>query len=256
MILEDQRNNFGVDRVTAKDVRPFPSEIRHSQFYYLDKFLLLSSSNSLFLFTHHLDPNKSDLKRYKTASRYKLVKELVISEVQSIVTTSAVNAFYSHLVLSACSDKSIDVVDLNVGSSALRISEAHEGRIHTIAQNQGSRHSALSSSAAYDLFLTAAVGPNEGVKLWDLRCPNLPVRRFDRHVNRALPTCGAAFSPCGRFLASASEDNHAYLYDISTGDLVEKYRSKDNSSVTHVAFHPRLMQMFMTTLNGNLYLLA
>ena len=52
------------------------------------------------------------------------------------MTASTVNAFYSHLVLSACSNKSIDVMDLNVGKSLLRIEDAHESKIHTIAQNQ------------------------------------------------------------------------------------------------------------------------
>lgn len=52
------------------------------------------------------------------------------------MAASTVNAFYSHLVLSACSNKSIDVLDLNVGRSLLRIEDAHESKIHTVAQNQ------------------------------------------------------------------------------------------------------------------------
>ena len=194
MTFQDRRNNFTVDKVAPrKDAAPFPAELRHAQFYYLDKFVLLSSANKFYLYTHHLDAAKNDLQRYKTSSRYKLVKEYEVEDVQSIVSASAVNSFYSHLALSACSNKSVDVLDLNVGSSILRIEDAHEAKIHTVAQNQGSRHSALSSAEAYNLFLTASVGVNEGVKLWDLRRPRFPVRMFHKHVNRVLPTCSAAF---------------------------------------------------------------
>ena len=137
MVFEDRRNNFAVDKVTPqKDQKPFPAELRHAQFYYLDKFLLLASANKFFLYVHYLDAAKNDLQRYKTGSRYKLVKEYEVEDVQAIVAASAVNSFYSHLALSACSNKSVDVLDLNVGRSLLRIEDAHEAKIHTVAQNQ------------------------------------------------------------------------------------------------------------------------
>ena len=84
MIFEDRRNNFAVDKVTpkGKDQQPFPSELRHAQFYYLDKFILIASANKLFLYVHFLDATKNDLQRYKTGSRYKLVKEYEVEDVQ------------------------------------------------------------------------------------------------------------------------------------------------------------------------------
>ena len=137
MIFEDFRNNFAVDKVTPpKDRKLFLAELRHAQFFYLDKFLLLASGNKLYLYSHFLDASKNDLQRYKTGSRYKLVKQYEVEDVQAVVAASAVNSFYSYLALSACSNKSVDVLDLNVGQSLLRIEDAHEARIHTVAQNQ------------------------------------------------------------------------------------------------------------------------
>jgi WD40 repeat protein len=136
MVIDDQINNLGVDKVVAKDADPFPGEIRHAQFFYLDKFIFLTSSNKLFLYTFHLNSTKNDLKRYLTNSRYKLVGIFPIEGVQCIQTASAVNSFYSYIALCACSNKSVEAMDLNRGSSMLRIEDAHEAKIHTLVQNQ------------------------------------------------------------------------------------------------------------------------
>ena len=84
MVFQDKRNNFSCDKVTpkGKDLQPFPTELRHAQFYYLDKFIIVASANKLFLYLHYLDGTKNDLQRYKTASRYKLVKEYEVEDVQ------------------------------------------------------------------------------------------------------------------------------------------------------------------------------
>lgn len=42
---------------------PFPKEIKNAQFYYMDRFLILTSSNTLYMYKYHLDPTKQDIKR-------------------------------------------------------------------------------------------------------------------------------------------------------------------------------------------------
>lgn len=85
-------------------------------FYYLDKFLLLSSSNSLYLYNYHLDPaHTDDIKRYmygvsptelllpvchcryRNLCGYKLVQPLVMEDMQTITAVAAINDFLSRI---------------------------------------------------------------------------------------------------------------------------------------------------------------
>lgn len=43
----------------------FSKPIRSAQFYYLDKFLLLASGRSLYMYLYNLDGTRDDIKRYK-----------------------------------------------------------------------------------------------------------------------------------------------------------------------------------------------
>ncbi|KAJ7411719.1 WD repeat-containing protein 27 [Willisornis vidua] len=60
---------------------------------------------------------------------------------------------------------------------------------------------------AYNLFMTTAAG--DGIKLWDLRTLRCE-RRFEGHSSRCYP-CGIAVSPCGRFIASGSDDKYVFI---------------------------------------------
>jgi WD40 repeat protein len=99
------------------------------------------------------------------------------------------------------SNKSVDVIDMNVGRSVRYMGDCHTRPPHWAGLNKGSRGVAH-PSWAYDLFLTAA--PTDGVKLWDLRS-NRCVRCLSAHVNRCHAVT-AEFSPCSRFIATGSED--------------------------------------------------
>lgn len=47
-----------------QDNSPFPKEITQAEFYYVDKFVLLSCGNSLHLYKYHIDVRqKDDVKR-------------------------------------------------------------------------------------------------------------------------------------------------------------------------------------------------
>ncbi|XP_066282972.1 WD repeat-containing protein 27-like [Branchiostoma lanceolatum] len=176
LTISSTNHNFAADKddgkpSSAKENRAFPHPVRHAQFYYMDKFVLLSCGSAISMFKFHLDQTKDDIKRYQTKSRYKLVKTLTMEKTQQITALSAVNGFYSCI-----------------------LSMATKGR-------PGSP-SVSHPSSAYDLFLTAAL--TDGIKLWDLRT-NRCVRRYEGHLNRAYP-CGLTMSPCARFIATGAED--------------------------------------------------
>ncbi|XP_019405464.1 PREDICTED: WD repeat-containing protein 27 isoform X2 [Crocodylus porosus] len=102
---------------------------------------------------------------------------------------------------------------------------------------------------AYNLFMTTATG--DGIKLWDLRTLRCE-RRFEGHTNRCHP-CGIAISPCGRFIASGSEDKCAYIYEMHSSTFSHKLTGH-TESVINVAFNPASAQLTTATLDGKLQL--
>uniref|UniRef100_I3JTZ2 WD repeat domain 27 n=1 Tax=Oreochromis niloticus TaxID=8128 RepID=I3JTZ2_ORENI len=198
----------------------FSKPIRGAQFYYLDKFVLLASGPSLYLYLYNLDITRDDIKRYHQRSVSTLAGCFTTTSATDIIALSAINDFFSHIVLVCGSDRSIQVFDMNKGTVASEVPDAHSRAIHCITQNKGS---AFSSQApdSYNLFLTSAV--TDGMKIWDLRTLRC-VRRYENHVNRCQP-CSSAISPCGRFIATGSEDNC-----LLTGTLDGKLRLFKSSS--------------------------
>ncbi len=62
------------------------------------------------------------------------------------------------------------------------------------------------------------------------------VSRFASHQNHALPVT-ATFSPCGRFIATGSEDKCAYVYDLRSSSPLHKFKGHSDT-VSTVAYHP------------------
>ncbi|KAF4793384.1 WD repeat domain 27 [Turdus rufiventris] len=116
------------------------------------------------------------------------------------------------IVLTAGSNRALEVFDLNAGCSTAVIQEAHVRSVHQICQNKGSSFS-TQQLEAYNLFLTTASG--DGIKLWDLRTLRCE-RRFEGHSSRCYP-CGIAVSPCGRFIASGSDDKYRIFTKTCVG---------------------------------------
>ncbi|KAA8583911.1 hypothetical protein FQN60_015119, partial [Etheostoma spectabile] len=188
----------------------FSKPIRSAQFYYLDKFLLLASGPSLYLYLYNVDITHDDIKRYQQRSLIKLARCITTTSATDITALSSINDFFScifflavsDIVLVCGSDRSIQVFDMNRGTVASALPDAHSRAVHCITQNKGSMFSTQAPDS-YNLFLTSAV--TDGVKIWDLRTLRC-VRRYENHLNRCHP-CSSAISPCGRFIASGSEDN-------------------------------------------------
>jgi WD40 repeat protein len=61
--------------------------------------------------------------------------------------------------------------------------------------------------------------------------------RLRGHHNRMHPL-GAAISPCMRYVATDSEDNSCYIYDVRQGRPVERIWGSHRDTVADVAFLP------------------
>ncbi|XP_023267499.1 WD repeat-containing protein 27-like [Seriola lalandi dorsalis] len=226
----------------------FSKPIRGAQFYYLDKFLLFASGPSLYLYLYNVDITRDDIKRYQQRSVVKLARCLTTTSPTDITALSAVNDFFSYIVLLCGSDRSIQVFDMNKSTVSSELPDAHSRAVHCITQNKGSMFS-TQSPESYNLFLTSAV--TDGVKIWDLRTLRC-VRRYENHLNRCHP-CSSAISPCGRFIASGSEDNCAYVYDIRSSSYLHKLQ-KQSDTVLSVTFNPATPELLTGTLDGKLRL--
>lgn len=205
--------------------------------------------------------------------------------LQVITTHAAVNAFHSQLALFAGSDRSLSICDMNRASVVKTYAHAQKKPIHRIVINQGSSfiahqqgcfclfafahvsHSTCSlfllilihKSASlffslahmqadfYNTFFTAAIG--DGVSMWDVRAPGC-VRRFTGNISRACPV-GVDVSPCGRFLAAGSEDRAAYIFDVGSGQLVQRLTGHTDM-VTDVAFSPVKPYLATTSQDGQI----
>ncbi|XP_020488469.2 WD repeat-containing protein 27 [Labrus bergylta] len=226
----------------------FSKPIRSAQFYYLDKVILLASGPSLFLHLYNVDVTRDDIKRYHQRSAVKLTGSFTTTQATDITAMSAINDFYSHIVLVCGLDRSIQVFDMNKGTVASELPDAHSRVVHYITQNKGSMFSTQAPDS-YNLFLTNAV--TDGMKIWDLRTLRC-VRRYENHLNRCHP-CSSAISPCGRFIATGSEDNCAYVYDIRSSSFLHKLQ-RHSDTVLSVTFNPATPELLTGTLDGNLRL--
>ncbi|XP_077439052.1 WD repeat-containing protein 27 [Vanacampus margaritifer] len=226
----------------------FSKHIKAAQFYYLDKFLLLGSGDSLHMYLYHVDVTHDDIKRYQQRSFVKLSSCFSTSAGADITDLSTVNDFFAYIVLASVSNRSIQVFDMNKGIVAAEVPDAHSRAVHCITQNKGSMFS-TQAPESYNLFLTSAV--TDGLKLWDLRTLRC-VRRYDNHVNRCH-SCSSAISPCGRFIACGSEDKCAYVYDIRSSCYLHKLQ-RHSETVLSVAFNPATPQLLTGTLDGKISL--
>ncbi|XP_073194067.1 WD repeat-containing protein 27 isoform X2 [Lepidochelys kempii] len=226
----------------------FHKSIRFAQFYYIDTFILLCCGAEFHLLSYYLDTSKDDLKRYKQRSICKSVQKFPMASTVEITSLSAINDFYSYIILTAGSNRALEVFDLNAGCSAAVIPDAHSRSAHQICQNKGSAFS-TQPLEAYNLFMTTATG--DGIKLWDLRTLRCE-RRFEGHINRCHP-CGIAVTPCGQFIACGSEDKSAYIYEMRSSTFSHKLAGH-TESVINVAFSPSSPQLTTATLDGKLQL--
>ena len=215
----------------------------------MDKFVLLITGNLLCMYKYLVDRAKDDIKRYLTKSRYKLVKSWE-TDSQNFTALTAVNTFYSHLAICAGSNRNIEIYDVNEGRIAHIFTDTHSKPVHTIALNEGSAYTSQPQEAL-NVFATSAT--LDCIKLWDVRSKRC-VLRLQGHSNQAHG-CGIAFSACGTYLGSGSEDKVAYVYDVRQGTFCQRLRGHTDV-VSSVAFHPARPLLATGATDGKLLLFS
>lgn len=238
-------SSSGNKSLTPTENKPFDKEIKHAQFFYQDKFILVTHGPELSLYKYHITPDKDDIKRYLSRNRYKLAASWQTSS-SSFTGAAGVNTFFSHLVICTTSGRSMEVYDLNKSALAKVFTECHSRPAHCVTINGGSCY-ASQPPEAHSVIATAS--PTDPVKLWDLRTKT-NVQSLHGHINNAY-SCQVAFSPCGNFLASGSEDQMVYVFDLRKGTYIERLRGH-NEVVTSVAFHPGYPLLASGSLNGRI----
>ncbi|XP_005094502.1 WD repeat-containing protein 27 [Aplysia californica] len=238
-------DSAGLSASASSENSLFRKEMKHAQFFYMDKFILLINGPQLFLYKYFVSPQRDEIKSYQSQNRYKIVSQWEAGST-SFTACAAVNTFFSHLVVCATTARDIEVYDLNKSVLAHTFSGAHNRPAYCVTINEGSCFASQPSDAHN---VVASVAPNDPVKIWDLRTKS-NVQALVGHSNGAV-NCQIAFSPCGNYLASGSEDKLVYIYDIRMGTYCERLRGH-NEVVCSVAFHPAQPLLASGGVNGKL----
>lgn len=198
----------------SKKCDKFTRGISYGQFYYMDKFLLMSFGNSFGLYSYHVDRGpRDDVKRYVDKNLYKLVSLFNISEAQSLTCLATPNNVYSYIVLACGSDKTIRIFDMNVGGCCRKIQNAHTRPISSLVLNTGSSYAQPEN---YNRFFTTA--PTDGIKLWDLRSCECCLKLKSHEDNYVNPF---DVSSNGWYLATSGDDKKIHIYDIRKMEIVQ-----------------------------------
>ena len=133
--------------------------------------MLSSCANSLYVHQIGL-PNQSEKSSAELSDNFwfKRAATIELNNCKTVNTFSAVNEFHSYLVLAACSDRSLRIVDLNKQAESQIIPRIHSHKVHKILQVTGGHNQngfEPGCSSLYNIFLTGA--QSDGIKLWDLR---------------------------------------------------------------------------------------
>jgi WD40 repeat protein len=200
-------------------------------FIFQDQFLISSSSN--FLYIHQIGLAGQSESDASENFWFKRSATIEMDNCKTVNTFSAVNDFHSYIVLAACSDRSLRIIDLNKEAVTQVLPRIHQHKVHKILQvTSGCSQDEFrpGSSSLYNIFITGAL--SDGIKLWDLRQLRaqprhepLCVQRFDwpgSDGGRLAP--GFDLSPCLKYLTVASEDGFCYVFDTRKpgGGYIEK----------------------------------
>mmetsp|Transcript_5240 Transcript_5240/g.9262 ORF Transcript_5240/g.9262 Transcript_5240/m.9262 type:complete len:751 (+) Transcript_5240:258-2510(+) len=241
--------------------------VTQASFYYLDKFVLVGCGSQVRLHQYLVDedcavPSKN-LKAQQQKNRRKQQnggpspnQRIVANwdsktEAKTVTSFSAINSFLSHLVVVARSDRSIVVIDTgaNTYSRLIPSTDTDDRATHTIVLPNSTTYASHPTSA-YDMFISSSTSAGGSISVWDLRARER-VQCLQGHKNRVHPV-GAAISPCMRYIATGSEDNSCYIYDIRKGQPVERLWDKHRDTVSDVAYHPLHPQLVTACFDGKL----
>lgn len=241
-----------------RDRTAYRQDVVDAQFFYMDKFVLNATGNSIRLYQYTLDTRFADSKRQKSGrkknaslsemknqSRKSKVGHWEFSDFQQVKAVTCINgSLLSHSIVLSGSDRSIRVFDVATEQTARVIMNAHERSIHTLALPRASCYTSHPSNY-YDLLLSSSF--TSVIHLWDLRTDYCAMQ-FNQHKNR-IHSIGMAFSPCMRYMTTGSEDRKAVTYDLRTGRALH-YLSRHTDVVTSVAYNPLHPQLATASYDG------
>ena len=197
----------------------FSGDVSHASFFYMDRFVLLSYRRALHLYTYALPPPPNSLRdkgiadldvqrRKVIGGSFKHVLAMDNTECVSVTDAIAHNAFQSHLIIAALSNRHVRVWDAGYGRVVTGIDEAHTRPVHALCLRS-------SRDEGAELFATSST--DGCVKLWDVRDLQRRVRVFaGSHVNSSQKL-GISFSRCMKYVAVCSEDHRVAVYDVRFG---------------------------------------
>jgi WD40 repeat protein len=260
----------------------FPGPVTSASFFYCDKYVLVSSADTVYAFSYALDTMDEDedstgpsprdditrqARKRMSASAYERVSwwqvdspvtvgESGIMAPSNIVSIAAHNSFRSHLVFALSGGgKSVHVFDAGLAggmAEVARFAGISSKPCHSLALPlaSSSPYSAV-MPVALDVFGTATTENDGTIRLFDLRAGTC-VRQFSgSHIN-CVHTCGIAFSPNCYYVAAGSEDRAVVLYDVRMErEACVKLRGfKD--TVTTAAFSPTTGALVAGALDGSI----
>jgi len=118
-----------------------PDEVKAAQFFYMDRFLCAVVGGRMILYELKLaSEGADDLERLRKRHRFREVL-CVQSRAERIQAMACVNLFLSHLLLCACSNRSIELWDAATNQLVHAIPDAHERVPHALVINEVSQTS-------------------------------------------------------------------------------------------------------------------
>lgn len=211
---------------SSRSSQPFACKaISSLQFWNSDKHLLAVSLKTLCILSYKiLSPNPSLIEPAMNCNSYRLKSfHSFSSNISSVLPLQHMK----RSLVAVAMGTTLSLYDATAEACVSVGDCAHSRSIyHLFGSHQQS-----------SLVFSCAV--TDGIKGWDPRVNTIQsVIQLLHHVNRHAIIKSAA-SPCGRYVASGSEDRHVFIYDIrNTQSAIHRFAGGFTDAVTAVDFHP------------------
>ncbi|KAJ1555192.1 WD repeat-containing protein 27 [Nowakowskiella sp. JEL0078] len=208
-----------------------------------DRFIISCKKNEIRLHTYEIETLETDLiKPQLNNNTHKIVRSFTVDAIKVTVVAS-LNSFCSPLILTGSSDKGLQIWDTESGKILRNLKFVHSKPVHHIALPDFQHV----PPTFENMFATVAIG--DCIKLFDIRTVS-PVLVLCSHLNKQV-RISCSLSPCGKFIATGSEDNQSYFYDIRKGQVAMKLDGHSDT-VSTVSFNQTQNELVTGSLDGNI----